>query len=165
MTDAEHEWPLGERVRNARGKESQKSVAKRANVSPELLWQIEAGRRRDGAVSKPKPASIIAVARALEIPATEALRLAGYKPEHYISATPTEGLEVELARKVSKLRPEQQQALEILVDGLLEQGGHVSGGSMDVVVHSGTERPRVEVQSRGERAVGAGSTEPARQDD
>ena len=162
MTDAVHEWPLGDRVRQARGKESHRSLAKRAGVSAELVWQLENGRRRsDDAPFSPKASTVEQVARALDIPVSEALVLAGYKPEHHMSAEPFENA---LARKLGQLTPEQQRAFEILVDSLLVAGGHVGArpvGVPDVMVKSAGEEVRADVQSQGESVTGAaGSRQP-----
>jgi transcriptional regulator with XRE-family HTH domain len=113
---AMHQWPLGERVRSARGRESGRSVANRAGIDPEVYRQLENGRRRDGrSLKRPNPEVISKVARALNIPVSEALELAGYRPERYMPAEP---FEVALARKIRGLTPEQQRAIEILVDSL-----------------------------------------------
>jgi transcriptional regulator with XRE-family HTH domain len=156
MTDAVHEWPLGERVLQARGEESQRAVAKRAGISPEMLWQIENGKRRDGFALKRPPAEIIMkVARAVGIPVAEALELAGYRPELYMPAEPFETV---LARKMGTLRPEEQRALEILVDSLLVARGHLRAGTpsaMDVVVRSAGEDAAADVRSHGESVNGA----------
>lgn len=119
--DAEkpHEWPLGARVQQARGRESQRAVATRADIAAETLWQIENGRRRDSAeFNRPSAEIVMRVARAVGIPVSEALELAGYDPALHMSAEP---FEVVLARKISALTPEQQRAVEILVDGLATQ--------------------------------------------
>jgi transcriptional regulator with XRE-family HTH domain len=158
MSDTAHEWPLGERVREARGEESHKSVARRAGIGAETVWQIENGRRRAvGPFSRPKPDTIAKLARALGIPVSEALTLAGYNPENYVNLL-DEGVETALARKMAKLQPEEQRALEILVDGLLVARGHMSAGggaTVDVVVRSAGEEVKTDVQSHGEPVNGA----------
>lgn len=151
MTDAVHEWPLGVRVLQARGEESARSVAKRAKVSPEVLWQIENGRRRDGAAfTRPKASTVEQVARALDIPVSEALELAGYKPDHYVK--PSEGRGASLARKAEKLEDREFRAVEILVDSILISRGYMSAAptGLDVVVHSAGEEVHPVVQSHGE---------------
>lgn len=162
MTDAVHEWPLGERVRQARGTESQRSVAKRAGVSAELIWQIENGRRRsDDAPFSPKPVTVEQVARALDIPVPEALRLAGYNPDHHVE--PSGGLEVDLARKMTKLEPQEVRAVEILVDSILVARGYMSApvANVDVVVRSAGEEVRADIESHGEPVNGAaGARQP-----
>lgn len=161
MTDAVHEWPLGKRVREARGEESERSVAKRAEISPEAFWQIENGRRRNGdALKRPSAEIITKVARALDIPVDEALRLAGLKPEHHMSAAPAEE---QLARKLSKLGPEQQRAIEILVDGLLVTRSHMAP-AVDVVVRSAGEEVHADVQSHGEPLSGAAAPKQRQED-
>lgn len=165
MTDAVHEWPLGERVREARGTESERSVAKRAEISPEMYWQIENGRRRNGDPLKRPNAEIIAkVARAVDIPVAEALALAGLKPEHHMSAPPAEE---ELARKVGKLGPEEKRAIEIIVDRLLVARGYVSAssaGAVDVVVRSAGEEVHTDVQSHGEPMNGSAASKQRQED-
>lgn len=162
MTDAVHEWPLGERVLRARGKESQRTVAKRAGVSPEMLWQIENGRRRsDDAPFSPKASTVEKVARALGIPVPEALTLAGYNPDHHVE--PSDGLEVDLARKVAKLAPQEVRAVEVLVDSILVARGYMSApvARTDVVVRSAGEAVRADIQSHGEPVDGAaGARQP-----
>jgi transcriptional regulator with XRE-family HTH domain len=124
MSDFPHEWPLGERVREARGEEPQKVVARRAGIGAETLWQIENGKRRgdDYPFSPPKPDIIAKLARALDIPVSEALTLAGYNPEHHLDLV-GDGPETRLALKLARLTPEQKRALEIVVDGLLGTQG------------------------------------------
>lgn len=158
MSDAVHEWPLGKRVREARGEEPQKVVARRANIGAETLWQIENGKRRDKApFSPPKPEIIAKLARALDIPVSEALTLAGYNPEHHLDLA-DEGLETQLALKLAKLAPEQKRALEIVVDGLLEARGYIEPRTpqshVDTVVRSIGEGVQSGVYSHGEPARG-----------
>lgn len=162
MTDAVHEWPLGERVRQARGKESHRSLAKRAGVSAELIWQIENGRRRsDDAPFSPKADTVERVARALSIPVSEALKLAGHNPDHHVE--PSDGLEVDLARKMTKLEPQEVRAVEILVDSILVARGRMAAptAGVDVVVRSAGEEVRAEIESHGEPVNGAaGARQP-----
>lgn len=150
MSEAVHEWPLGERVREARGTEPQKVVARRAGVGAETLWQIENGKRRgdDYPFSPPKAEIIAKVARALDIPVSEALTLAGYNPEHHLELV-DEGMEAQLALKLAKLAPEQRRALEILVDGLLVNRGYLAAEAAVVAGSAGEEVGPV-VQSHGE---------------
>lgn len=143
-------------MREARGEEPQKVVARRAGIGAETLWQIENGRRRDAAAfSPPKPEIIAKLARALDIPVSEALTLAGYNPEHHLDLA-DEGLETQLALKVAKLSSEQQRALEILVDGLLVARGHMmaDGATVDVAMRSAGEPIRYGVESHGETVKG-----------
>jgi transcriptional regulator with XRE-family HTH domain len=152
MTDAVHEWPLGERVLQARGKESQRAVARRADIAAETLWQIENGKRRDKApFTRPSAEIVMKVARAVGVPVSEALELAGYDPALHL---PSEPFEVLLARKMGALKPEEQRAVEILVDGLLVARGYVKADASapaDVVVRSAGEDVHMDVQSHGEQ--------------
>lgn len=161
MTDAVHDWPLGERLQRARGEESQRSVAARADISPEMLWQLENGRRRDGKVLKrPSADLIMRVARAVDVPVAEALRLAGYKPEHHLEPA-ADGIEAQLARKVAKLQPEVQRAVEIIVDSLLRDAGYVAGQpAVDVMVRSAGQEVRPGVRSHGQTAASDDARQP-----
>jgi transcriptional regulator with XRE-family HTH domain len=125
MTDEERdldEWPLGPRVTEARGSESARSVARRAGISPELLWQIENGRRRDDRPwNRPTAPNIQAVARAVGIPEAEALELAGYNPDHYITPVddgPALMSEAVLAKKIQGLDVPDRRAVEKIVESL-----------------------------------------------
>ena len=136
-------------MRSARGDESERSAAKRAGISPEMFWQIENGRRRNGDPLKRPSAEIIAkVARAVDIPVAEALKLAGLKPEHHMSVAPAEE---ELTRKLAQLGPELRRAIETIVDDLLVARGYVArAGATDVVAGSAGEEAHADVQSHGE---------------
>lgn len=165
MTDAVHEWPLGERVRQARGKESQRAVAKRADIAAETLWQIENGKRRDSAeFNRPSAEIVMKIARAVDIPVAEALKLAGYNPKLHM---PAESFEEVLARKMGALKPEEQRALEILIDSLLVARGHVRADApsvLDVVVRSAGEEVHADVQSHGEPLSGAAAPKQRQED-
>jgi transcriptional regulator with XRE-family HTH domain len=158
MSDAVHKWPLGERVREARGTEPLKVVARRAGIGAETLWQIENGRRRDDyPFSAPKAEIIAKAARALQIPVSEALTLAGYKPEDHLAVV-DEGMETQLASKVAQLAPEQIRAIEIIVDSLLRERGYIDPETpqrhADSVVRSIGEAAQAGVYSHGEPAGG-----------
>jgi transcriptional regulator with XRE-family HTH domain len=171
MSDAVHEWPLGKRVRDARGEEPQKVVARRAGIGAETLWQIENGRRRDAAAfSPPKPEIIAKLARALDIPVSEALTLAGYNPEHHLDLA-GEGVETQLALKLARLGSEQKRAIEIIVDSLLRERGYIEPTvpqspveTVDVATRSAGEGIRFGVESHGE-TVEDGRVTPERAGD
>ena len=126
MTDGERDLVgLGRLVREARGSEAAKPFARRAGVSPEVLWQIENARRRDRKDWAGPTAPILqAVARAAGIPEAEALRLAGYNPDHYITPVEDEAplmSETALARVIGELPVNDRRALETLTNSLRQR--------------------------------------------
>lgn len=167
MTDGEGGWPLGERLREARGTEPIKALAVRAGVGPETYWQLENGRRRDDQPFRvSKPPIVMAVARALRIDEREALELAGYEWWRYIKPADDDGPPLaspeEFAKSVAQLPLDMQRALQKVVEVYVRDRGSEASKSQMIVKagpvempHSGArfgpEEPPLSDQSQGER--------------
>lgn len=168
MTDGEGGWPLGDRLRAARGTEPIKALAARAGVGPETYWQLENGRRRDDQPFRvSKPPIVLAVARALRIPEEEALELAGYEPWRYITQADDGGSPLaspeEFAKSVAQLPTDMQRALQAIVEVYLRDRGSARPANSPMVVkpgpaeapHSGArfgpEEPPLSDQPQGDR--------------
>jgi transcriptional regulator with XRE-family HTH domain len=149
-------------------------VARRAEIAPETLWQIENGRRRDSKPwSRPRPPIILAVAQALGIDPAEALQLADYDPTHYVEESGSGGpplmAPAALAENYARLDPEMKRAIETIVITHLKAKGYIAadapGGSevtMPVKTHG--EESHGEVRSHGEAARGVESTPESARD-
>ncbi len=161
MTDRERdpaEWPLGPRVREARGRLSLATVANRAGLGVETVWQIENGRRRDSRPWSPaKPATILALARALSLDEAEALEMAGYRAADYITTAGAGGgslmAPAALAEQVARLDPDVRRAIEVLVVAQLRARGYLAD-ELVAVKSGGGEAAKSGVLS--------GPSEPAR---
>lgn len=172
MTDGERDpaaatWPLGERVRQARGRLSLKHVSDKAGIGVETIRQVENKRRADGKPwSPPRPGTVQKLARALDIPEREALELAGYKPSDYIDTATDEGPPLMspavLAEQVAKMDPEMRRALETIVVTHLKAKGYIAADAPEVPVRSVGEGEHGGVRSRGEVARGVETSEDAR---
>lgn len=132
------EWPLGELVRTAiteRGW-SERETARRAKVSASFIRDLLLGYMRGSPNKpwKPKAPMVQAVARALEISEAEALTLAGYRPEDFITVVDSGGPVVapeQLARQIKALSPTDRRAIETIVDSLLRERGYVGTDAGD----------------------------------
>lgn len=173
---------LGRLVSEAQGTEKDKPFARRAGISPELLWQIKNARRRDGRTwGGPTAPNVQAVARAAGIPEDKALSLAGYNPSHFLTPVdsgPPLKSETALAEEIRDLTVQDRRAVEHLVgslrerraleqrvDELLRQYGYIASADAPVppVVHvdGGLRAPDTVESVGGEFETGEPAREPA----
>ncbi|WP_189057171.1 helix-turn-helix domain-containing protein [Longimycelium tulufanense] len=124
-----HHWPLGEKLEAARKRAgySMREAAEHAGFSVTTWSAIESGYRgakREPA--NPEPANIVAAARVVGLDPREALRLGGKDPDRYLP-TPHRGRPTvsqrSLANMISQLTEEQRQALQVIVEGMLNTEG------------------------------------------
>lgn len=96
-------WPLGEYVRNQRGKMAIREAARRANISESRWRQIELGAQRIGTDINGDPITVAihvraetvaAMCRAIDADPRRGLELAGHNPDQYawMLEEPTEHL-------------------------------------------------------------------------
>lgn len=143
------------------------TIAHRAEISPETLWQIENGRRRDSKPwSRPRPPIVLAVAAALGIDRGEALELAGYDPAHYVipevgDEAPLMAPEV-LGENLAKVSPELYRAIQTIVVDHLRVKEYISADVPDAPVRTVREGQHGGVRSRGEVARGVEAPGSAR---
>jgi transcriptional regulator with XRE-family HTH domain len=178
---------LGRLVTEGQGTEKDKPFARRAGVSPELVWQIKHARRRDGKDwGGPSAPHVQAVARAAGIPEDKALRLAGYNPDRYITPVddgPPLKSEAVLVQEIRNLPVPDRRAVEQLVgslreratlvdrvDALLREGGYIAAdaprpgpGSGVEVEHDAEEPGNVTGQADSEFGTPAPSRAPVRE--
>jgi transcriptional regulator with XRE-family HTH domain len=131
---------LGQRLRAAREAAglSQRELANgHGEFSYSWLQQQERGVRPDGEPVSPKGTTLLLLVRKLNsaLPAdhdlrvdeADALRLAGFDPTRFIDTNvgrPTVSVRA-MAEKIGRLPEDELQALSVIVDGLLREGGHI----------------------------------------
>ena len=80
-------WPLGEYLREQRGRMSIREAARRADISESRWRQVEAGvQKMAGGIEvpvHPRAETIVAMCRAISADARRGLELAGHNPDHY----------------------------------------------------------------------------------
>lgn len=80
-------WPLGEYLREQRGKMSIREAARRADISESRWRQVEAGyQRMAGGIEvpvHPRAETVAAMCRAISADVTRGLELAGHNPDQY----------------------------------------------------------------------------------
>lgn len=80
-------WPLGEYLREQRGKMSIREAARRADISESRWRQVEAGyQRMTGGIEvpvHPRAETVAAMCRAISADVTRGLELAGHNPDQY----------------------------------------------------------------------------------
>ena len=80
-------WPLGEFLRQQRGKMSIREAARRADISESRWRQVEAGyQRMAGGIEvpvHPRAETVAAMCRAISADVTRGLELAGHNPDQY----------------------------------------------------------------------------------
>lgn len=80
-------WPLGEYLRQARGKMAIREAARRADISESRWRQVEAGvQKMAGGIEvpvHPRAETIAAMCRAISADVERGLQLAGHDPAHY----------------------------------------------------------------------------------
>lgn len=80
-------WPLGEYLREQRGKMSIREAARRADISESRWRQVEAGyQRMAGGVEvpvHPRAETVAAMCRAISADVAQGLQLAGHNPDQY----------------------------------------------------------------------------------
>ena len=86
-TKHESSWPLGEYLRDARGRMSIREAARRAGISESRWRQVEAGVQKvAGAIEvpvHPRAETIVAMCKAISADVGRGLELAGHDPQHY----------------------------------------------------------------------------------
>lgn len=91
-------WPLGEYLRDQRGRMSIREAARRADISESRWRQIEAGvQKMAGGLEvpvHPRPETLAAMCRAITADTRQALELAGHNPDQYgwLLVAPVENL-------------------------------------------------------------------------
>lgn len=122
-------WPLGQRLRKARGTLSLDKVAEMSGVKRETIRSYENGYRADNRKPvNPRPTTLRPLAEALGIPVREAFDLAKIDPRHLRPH------ELEPAKPSSRLMakiervgdPAVLSALEVLVDRVLRADGFIA---------------------------------------
>lgn len=80
-------WPLGEYLREQRGRMSIREAARRADISESRWRQVEAGHQQmAGGIQvpvHPRAETVVAMARAISADPRHSLELAGHNPEQY----------------------------------------------------------------------------------
>lgn len=80
-------WPLGDYLREHRGKMSIREAARRADISESRWRQLELGYQsmaKDIKVPvQPRPDTLVAMCRAINADPIKALQLVGYDPKQY----------------------------------------------------------------------------------
>lgn len=80
-------WPLGEYLREQRGKMSIREAARRADISESRWRQVEAGyQRMAGGIEvpvHPRADTVASMCRAISADVTRGLELAGHNPDQY----------------------------------------------------------------------------------
>lgn len=80
-------WPLGEYLRDQRGRMSIREAARRADISESRWRQVEAGfQRMAGGIEvpvHPRAETVANMCRAISADVRRGLELAGHDPEHY----------------------------------------------------------------------------------
>lgn len=80
-------WPLGEYLREQRGKMSIREAARRADISESRWRQVEAGyQRMAGGIEvpvHPRAETVASMCRAISADVTRGLELAGHNPAQY----------------------------------------------------------------------------------
>lgn len=121
-------WTLGRRLKEARGSLSLDKIAEKAGVTRETVRSYETGHRADNNKPvNPRPQTLRAIAEAVGIPVREAFEAAGINPRHL---RPHEVHQAEpssaLIAKMRRLDPTLLHALEVIVDRVLREGGHIA---------------------------------------
>lgn len=80
-------WPLGEYLRDQRGRMSIREAARRADISESRWRQVEAGyQRMAGGIEvpvHPRAETVAAMCRAISADVSRGLELAGHNPDQY----------------------------------------------------------------------------------
>lgn len=80
-------WPLGDYLRQQRGKMSIREAARRADISESRWRQVEAGyQRMAGGIEvpvHPRAETVAAMCRAISADVSRGLELAGHNPDQY----------------------------------------------------------------------------------
>lgn len=80
-------WPLGDYLREQRGRMAIREAARRADISESRWRQVEAGvQKMAGGIEvpvHPRPETVIAMCRAISADPRQGLELAGHNPEQY----------------------------------------------------------------------------------
>jgi hypothetical protein len=80
-------WPLGDYLREQRGKMAIREAARRADISESRWRQVEAGvQKMAGGIEvpvHPRPETVTAMCRAIAADPRRGLELAGHNPEQY----------------------------------------------------------------------------------
>ena len=86
-TNTPSTWPLGEFLREQRGKMSIREAARRADISESRWRQVEAGyQRMAGGIEvpvHPRAETVSAMCRAISADVMRGLELAGHNPDQY----------------------------------------------------------------------------------
>lgn len=97
---------LGERLRRARGERSLKAVSENADITPAYLLKLERDK-----VKQPSPNILHALAKELNIPYAELMRLTGYEVPTADAARVQEGNVLSYALSSERLSDEEASAL------------------------------------------------------
>jgi len=80
-------WPLGQYLREQRGRMAIREAARRADISESRWRQVEAGfQRMAGGIEvpvHPRPETVAAMCRAISADVRKGLELAGHQPDQY----------------------------------------------------------------------------------
>lgn len=118
QSDSSSSWPLGEYLREARGRMSVREAARRAEVSESRWRQVEAGvQKMAGGIEvpvHPRPETVAAMCVAIGADAARGLELAGHDPDQYrwLVEAPTSAREPESLEWFAALsRTEREEVL------------------------------------------------------